>query len=296
MPQAKIKPSDIAAEAKRHFIPLITQKYPQFPARSTLYPDSANLKNVGQHKKDNKLRIAVLDGDPVDVALEWHDSNFSEGSASRSSLAGASIPVVNMANEKRAGGDWESGLIAPEECLCRRSTLAQALVAPCSLSSKQAHYPIRTTGGIYSPSVVIFRSSSGKGYAAFKEFKALPVISVAPVRRPKLDESGINYSFKQEKDMMMEKMRTILRIAMIRGHSDLVMGAFGVGYGFRNPAVQVAKMWKEILLHEKEFSKWFSNVVFAIESTSGTNKDGTTDLEIFKQEFAPSNINGTSYR
>ena len=153
MPQAKIKPSDIAAEAKRHYIPLIAQKCPQFPARSIVYSDGSILKNASAPSRTEKTRIAVIDGDPVDVALEWHDSNFSEGSASRSSMAGSAIPIVNMANEKRAGGDWESGLIAPEECLCRRSTLAQALVTPCSTSSKNPHYPIRTTGGIYSPSV-----------------------------------------------------------------------------------------------------------------------------------------------
>ena len=130
----------------------------------------------------------------------------------------------------------------------------------------------------------------------WKEFKSLPVISVAPVRRPKLDEAGLNYSFKQEKEMMMEKMRAVLRIAIKNNHPDICMGAFGVGYGFRNPAKQVAKMWREILFSEQEFDRAFSNIVFAIESTSGTSKDGTTDLDIFKQEFAPSNVSKTKYR
>ena len=95
---------------------------------------------------------------------------------------------------------------------------------------------------------------------------------------------------------MKEKMRTILRIAIVRQHSDLCMGAFGVGFGFRNPAVQVAKMWREILFTEDEFRGAFGNIVFAIESTGSTNKDGTTDLEVFRKEFAPSNVIKTSYR
>ena len=96
--------------------------------------------------------------------------------------------------------------------------------------------------------------------------------------------------------MMMEKMRAVLRIAMSRGHTDLCMGAFGVGYGFRNPPKQVARMWREILFTEKEFEGAFANIVFAMESTSGTNKDGTTDLEIFKEEFTPSNVVKSIYR
>ena len=161
MPQAKSKPSEIAAEAKRLYIPHVAHTCPQFPARSILYPDSSKLKtpplsNGKSQNHEKRLRVAVIDGDPVDVALDWHDSNCRDsaaGSTSKSNIAGSSIPVVNMANEKRAGGDWESGLIAPEECLCRRSTLAQALVAPSSSSPKVAHYPLKTTGGIYSPSV-----------------------------------------------------------------------------------------------------------------------------------------------
>ena len=98
---------------------------------------------------------------------------------------------------------------------------------------------------------------------------------------------------------MKEKMRAILRIAVAKRHPDLCMGAFGVGYGFKNPAGQVARMWREILFSEKEFHGHFSNVVFAIESTAATgspSNGGLTDLEVFKQEFDPSNIIKTSYR
>ena len=155
MPQAKSKPSEIAAEAKRLYIPHVAQSHPQFPARSVLYPDSSKLVNMPR-PSGKRLRVAVIEGEPVAVALDWHDSNCAEsaaGSALKSSISGSSIPIVNMANEKRPGGDWESGLLAPEECLCRRSTLSQALSAPCSSSPKVAHYPLKTTGGIYSPSI-----------------------------------------------------------------------------------------------------------------------------------------------
>ena len=156
MPQTKSKPSEIAAEAKRLYIPHILQTYPQFPARSTAYPDTAKLRIPSNQNAQRKLRIAVIEGDPVDVALDWHDSNCREttdGSIDKSSIAGGSIPVVCMANEKRAGGEWESSTIAPEECLCRRSTLVQALATPSAPSNYGPHYPMRTTSGIYSPSI-----------------------------------------------------------------------------------------------------------------------------------------------
>ena len=78
----------------------------------------------------------------------------------------------------------------------------------------------------------------------------LPVISVAPVRRPKLDESGTKYSFSQEKELMREKMRTVLRLASYCGHTSICIGAFGVGPIFRNPVGEVARMWRKLLFEE----------------------------------------------
>lgn len=153
MPQAKSKPSDIAAEAKRIFFLEAEKRHPNLPAKSVFYPDASKLVVGPGTVQKRKLRIAVIDGDPLDVALDWHESNLQSGSQSMRSHAQPAIPVVNMANEKRAGGDWESGLMAPEESLCRRSNLVQALRTPYNANSPVSHYPIPDTGGIYSPHV-----------------------------------------------------------------------------------------------------------------------------------------------
>ncbi|KZF21766.1 hypothetical protein L228DRAFT_159494 [Xylona heveae TC161] len=293
MPQAKIRPSDIAAEAKKTYIPYIERKLPQYPVHSYLHADSSSLSIKRPGSADGKLRVAVIDGDPVDVAIDWHEYEVNN---SRERSEAPAIPVVNMANEKRAGGDWESGLMAPEECFSRRSNLVHALNTFWPTTGSPSHYPIPQKGGIYSPNVVVFRSGPDQ-YQVWRDFKVLPVISVAPVRRPKLDESGTRYSFEQERELMMEKMRTVLRIAAAWGHSDLCLGAFGVGHGFRNPVTEIASMWRTILFSEPEFQGLFSNIVFAIESSqTGNAKGGLTDYEVFKQEFDPSNIFRTAYR
>ena len=321
MPPAKPKPSEIAAEAKRLYIPYVEQKMPQFSPRSSFHVEVNKLPATCDGKAPSRRpRIAVIDGDPVDVALDWYEYESKSASKSGSSLydeAQFRIPVVNMANEKRAGGDWESGLLAPEENLCRRSNLVRCLMTPWTSSTPTPHYPIPSKGGMYSPSVgkfyisrvgdfgdrttdictVIFRSGPDRGYSIWSEFKCLPVISVAPIRRPKLDESGMDYSFSQEKELMKEKMRTVLRIAATWQHKDICMGAFGSGPGFRNPVHQLASMWRDILFTEPEFQGVFTNVVFAIESMSSSSESAElTDHEIFKQEFDPSNVFRTAYR
>ena len=156
MPQMKPKPSEIAAEAKRTYIPYIEQKLPQFQAKSYLHAETKSLSTDPFKIQEKRLRVAVIDGDPVDVALGWSDSNARTSKlVDQQSLdrEAAGIPVVNMANEKRAGGDWESGLMAPEECLCRRSNLVHALTTPWNASAQSCHYPIPTKGGLYSPHV-----------------------------------------------------------------------------------------------------------------------------------------------
>lgn len=152
MPQSRPKPSEIAAEAKRIYIPWIARHYERtYPACSVLYSDSSAITVNPTMKTSMWPRVAVMEGDPVDVALGWCQHVQTNGHK-------VTIPVVNMANEKRPGGDWESGLMAPEECLARRSNLVRALPAPWQSTSKE-HYPIPQTGGIYSPSIGTLRKS-----------------------------------------------------------------------------------------------------------------------------------------
>jgi uncharacterized protein (TIGR02452 family) len=143
----------------------------------------------------------------------------------------------------------------------------------------------------------VYRAGPEKGYVVWRDFKSIPVISVAPIRRPKLDESGNDYSFEQEKELMKEKMRTILRIAMEWDHRDLCIGAFGSGPGFRNPPQQLAIMWRDLLFNEDEFQGAFDNVVFAIENPAGgSSPSRPSDHDIFKQEFEASNVFKTASR
>ncbi|KAF2760685.1 hypothetical protein EJ05DRAFT_239834 [Pseudovirgaria hyperparasitica] len=293
MPPARSRPSEVAVEAKRVYHPYIDREMPECPARSVMIPDSSQIPVADDRRACQRLRVAVIDGDPIDVALDW----YLHASRDSARLEPPKIPVVNMANEKRAGGDWESGHMAPEECFSRRSNLVQALVTPFEYPSPSTpHYPIPHRGGIYSPSVVVYRDGP-EFYQIWQEFRSLPVISVAPVRRPKLDESGSNYSFEQERDLMMEKMRTVLRLAAMYRHVDLCLGAFGCGPEFRNPVREVAKMWKTLLFEEAEFQGTFENIVFAIPSDQpGIPEGGIEELEVFKQVFNPSSIFHTIYR
>lgn len=157
MPGPKPKPSEVAVEAKRTYIPYIEKRYPDLLAKSFAYSDVDHLTSSGdKNKLSKKLRVAVIDGDSVDIALKWNQEESrtkAQDMKRRVCSNELRIPLVLPVDEKRAGGDWESGSMAPEENLSRRSNLVHCLSRHRAVSSDSAAYPIPSKGGLYSPHV-----------------------------------------------------------------------------------------------------------------------------------------------
>ncbi|TAQ85375.1 hypothetical protein B7494_g6302 [Chlorociboria aeruginascens] len=310
MPPSKPKPSEIAAEAKKTYIPYIRENFSARWSPTSYICHSETLPARVAPNPPRHCRFAFYERDPVEVALDWGAGEDDD----------KKIPVIMPANDKRPGGDWEAGVMSPEECLCRRSNLFATLTTPGPGSSVQTNYPIPSKAGIYSPHVVVFRGGPEK-YQVWQEYKCVPIISVCPVKRPKLDSSGKKYSFKQEKELMREKIRTALRMAIYYNHSNLCIGSFGLGPGFRNPPEEVAQMWKEAFLDDPEFQGHFGDIVFAFESLeslggsssssksskgssskssssksskSSSSSTSTADFEIFKHIFKPAVIHNAT--
>jgi hypothetical protein len=151
MPPSRPKPSEIAAEAKRLWLPYILREFIKNPITSYSYPDSSVIKISSDKRSPQRTRVAIMEGDPINYALGWYQT-ATRDPAHRNCRQ---VPVVNIANEKRAGGDWESGLMAPEECFARRSNLVQALTMPwaAQMGGEKNFYPISQRGGIYTPEV-----------------------------------------------------------------------------------------------------------------------------------------------
>jgi hypothetical protein len=91
--------------------------------------------------------VVVGIGDPVDFVLHFQvEETQNRGERFR-------VPLICAANEKRPGGDWETGVVGYEERLCRRSNLSATLSTPGPGSLTSSNYPIPCEGGILSDSV-----------------------------------------------------------------------------------------------------------------------------------------------
>jgi hypothetical protein len=154
MPTNRPRAAEVAIETRRTYIPYITRNYPQWPPGSFLYRNSGEIAVSSPslvNTKSSYPSIAIEEADPVDLALFWWEFRMDEGLADRPHQNG--IAVVNPAHELRAGGDWESGLIAAEECFSRRSNLPLSLNNRLDPRSATMHYPLPAHGGLYTPHV-----------------------------------------------------------------------------------------------------------------------------------------------
>ena len=199
---------------------------------------------------------------------------------------GPDAAVLNMASYICPGGGVRNGSRAQEEELCRRSNLYLGLAKYhpnyCDLlgisPSENNHYPIPLYGGIYCPQVSVWKSA--QSYNPLEEPFYTNVISVPGIKRPDIDLKTGDMVPKAEL-IMLGKIRSIFRIALLNGHTRLVLGALGCGaYGC--PASHVARLFKKVL-EEKEFANHFQEICFAILEDQNSPRGG--NVRPFKEVF-----------
>jgi uncharacterized protein (TIGR02452 family) len=317
--KSKPKASEVAADTRRNYIPLIKNNYAHlYKTCSVLFPQP--LVDLSLHSIDRPFGrtpiFFVRDGDPAIMAMDWANQLSDQAGEP------VSVPFICSANDKRPGGDWETGVTGSEERLCRRSTLSATLATPAPDSAGsygQTNYPIPIEGGILSDEVVVFRGPHDR-YEKLPptEWGVLPVCSVPPVRWPKLTQMGTKYSFAEQRDMVKRKLRAALRICVAHGYTNVVIGDFGLGNGYRNPPQEIAELWREVFLWDTDLRGRLQSVAFVFEDTqqsttrlilddlskksrhgksssssrvSSSSSSSPTDFDIFQYVFDSDEIN-----
>ena len=279
-PAPNLKPSHsvmlahTAAETKA-LLPNLLKTIPKVPAEGILYhPGNLSRLDPCYCPKLPQTAIRVLNSDTIDAAIDLSTPMVFQ-------LPRKPVLVLNMANAHHSGGGWLHGSLAQEEAMCYRSSL--------SFTLKNKYYPIPEAGGIYSPTVAVIRENMSSGHALMDLTKPddLPVyscISVAAICGPAIEKDAGGYERYRrvgDRDKMKEKMRVILRVAAIKGHKALVLGALGCG-AFANPRGEVVECWKEVFSESEFQGGWWEQVVFAVME-SGGKKDGADNYGVFYQ-------------
>jgi uncharacterized protein (TIGR02452 family) len=211
--------------------------------------------------------IKVHAGDTLDVALELQND-------------GHNPCVLNFASHSRPGGGWLTGARAQEEELFIRSAYDLSLSDPTKVDrDRHWHYPIPEKGGIYSPDVFVFRDNESNKYAVWdwKKCRYVNFVAVAALRNPKTENNRLN---RRDTYVTKEKIKTILRIALLHNHDCMLLGAFGCG-AFRNPPQHMAELFNQVI-NMREFRGQFKRIDFAI-----LDDKETSNYEIFKNVLCP---------
>ncbi|OJD19981.1 hypothetical protein ACJ73_08604 [Blastomyces percursus] len=274
------KLSSIAAETTS-LLPNILATAPHSPPKGYLYapPQPPRLS----HRFCPNLpptAIRIHDADTFDTAI-----GLAECSKFITIKDRKPVCVLNMANAHNAGGGWKRGALAQEEALCYRSSL--------SFSLKLRYYPLPEMGAIYSPTVLVIRANMDEGEHKLLDLSQpdkLPVVSVISVaalcvpevRTREVPGLGVRQVYKDpaDRETMKEKIRVILRTAVVNQHRRLVLGALGCG-AFENPREEVADCWAEVF-QEREFGGgWWESIIFAVMDDRGEGEDGDGNFGVF---------------
>ncbi|KAG6044420.1 hypothetical protein E4U17_000563 [Claviceps sp. LM77 group G4] len=150
------------------------------------------------------------------------------------------VAVLNMASPLRPGGGVLTGATSQEESLCGRTTLYASL--------REDFYRLPDVGGLYTPDVLVLKSwddgPMGGLLLAKSERFFIDVATCAMLRMP--DVEGGKYADPRDEELVVRKMRAVMRMVRGRGVMKLVLGAWGCG-AYGNPVGEIARAWARVL-------------------------------------------------
>lgn len=278
--------------------------------RAREFRNTVELVNNGFYYTEDSERIVLKGYDEMTIGTRFYSSEFSVMDICPDQYStvvevvnadcleeglrlldrGYNPAILNMASRQNPGGGVTKGAGAQEETIFRRTNIFRSLYqfVPYSgqygVKQSRFQYPMdRNFGGIYTPSVTIFREDEAHGYKLMSMPRDLAFISVAGMNRPKLDDAGmIDCSLIEP---VKNKIRTIFRLGLKHGHDSLVLGALGCG-AFCNPPEHIARLFHEVM-KEPEFANKFKLIVFAILEDHNSHRRHNSEGNYlpFKREF-----------
>ncbi len=185
------------------------------------------------------------------------------------------VLCLNFASAKNPGGGFLGGSQAQEESLARSSALY-----PCIAQMQQMYTSNRLHRStlyrddmIYSPDVPVFRNDD----CSLLETPYLVSFITAP---------AVNYGTLSEKEkgkadeVMLNRTEKLLSVAVVNGHKNLVLGAWGCGV-FRNNPEKVSAYFHHHLIENPVFNQFFEKVVFAVYASSEDNANVRPFMKLF---------------
>lgn len=218
-------------------------------------------------RPDLKIRIQPLDTITAASRLSEKISPSTRAApAVKSRSCRPNVAILNMCSALRPGGGFLDGANSQEEFLCARTTVYPSLW--------DSFYRLPDVSGIYTPDVLVFRDNLPEAHDLAKRDRYfVDVISSSMFRfadaRAEGCSCGVSYC-DRHRDVVLRKMKAVLRIAQSKGIEKIVLGAWGCG-AHGNPVKEVAKHWRKVIAgaprqRRPNSERWegINEIIFAI--------------------------------
>ncbi len=189
--------------------------------------------------------------------------------------------VLDAASDDHFGGGYKTGAAAQEENMCRRSGLCFA-VDPTQSKQKKDFYPLSKHGehaGLYVSNVPVFRGEEAEGYPYLDTPFETAVAVMAAYNFNAQHNSPLKLNFNQQTNEYYipepqatetkNKLRTVLHMAVQKGHESIVLMPLGCG-AFHNPPKHVSGMLMDLIT--EEFPNSFKEIHISIIDDHNTGK------------------------
>lgn len=201
----------------------------------------------------------------MDVGLQLQDQGYSK------------VLVLNLADDRRAGGCLDAGSGAQEESLFRRTNYHKSLT--------QSFYPIVADQAVVSTGITVFKTAETDGWKPIESFRTIDFIACPGLRYPSLFKNDLGEPrIKEPADQVLKrKIETILQTACRESYDAVVLGALGCGV-WQTPSKHAAEIFRQVI---EECQGYVSMVCFAIMHKPADGEyDGTENTcDVFRKVF-----------
>ncbi|KAH7047473.1 hypothetical protein B0J12DRAFT_123679 [Macrophomina phaseolina] len=192
--------------------------------------------------KDKVFTADVPEKPPTQLRLQVADTLEAAARLNGAGNKRARVGVLSMASPLRPGGGVLNGATSQEEWLCLRTTLYSSL--------REEFYRLPEVGAIYTPDVLVFRTWDDEASDLDKKDRFfIDVISAGMLRFPDVEGGEgeeTKYANAKDRELVLRKMRAVMRILRLKGINKVVLGAWGCG-AYGNPIGEIARAWRAVL-------------------------------------------------
>jgi uncharacterized protein (TIGR02452 family) len=206
---------------------------------------------TGNDSKFSELKVDKKFVTTIDV-LNWDVLLIAE---SLFRAGDTNLLVLNLASPKHFGGGWLNGSLAQEEELFRRSNYFTTDI--------KNFYRLSKMESVYTSNVMVIKDEK---YKDLEYTFPVAMLAVTGIINPVTDNNKLN---SWDYHVTFHTIDNIFRVALLKKHDVLVLGALGCGV-FKNPTEEIVKIYNTCL---EKYNGCFRKIVFAVLSRNDNNFD-----------------------